>query len=101
MSRGTSADAVTDDQPAGDRAIDHESIPDSFVTTIRVERSTAETYRATQHDTDIEGYGSSPHLAIVDFVRRAERRCFGDAVSREKGDRTPADRSSRARVNPE
>lgn len=67
-----------DRSPDHDRPdIEHASIPDSFVTTIRVERSTPDTYRATQHDTDVEGYGSSPHLAIVEFVRRAEESCFG------------------------
>lgn len=70
-------DATASDRPGDPPVIDHAAVPDSFVTTIRVERSAPERYRATQHDTDVEGYGATPHRAVVEFVRRAEASCFG------------------------
>ena len=85
MSRRT----ATDDHLAEDRDIEHASIPEWFITTIRVECSGPETYRATQHDVDVEGYGSTPHLAIVEFVRRAESRCFGDGGSVDGRESSP------------
>lgn len=89
----TPSEAETADQSADHHHpdVDHEAIPHSFVTTIRVERSTAETYRATQHDTDIEGYGSTPHLAIIDFARRAESSCFETGTVPDGTDRSPGD----------
>jgi hypothetical protein len=50
-----------------------ESITERASTVIKIETLDDGTYRATQHDVDVEGRGDNPARAVMEFAAEVER----------------------------